>query len=237
MKKKKRLLSLLLVLMMVLGLLPIEPFTITAQADWIDPDDFAICQFCGEIYDNTADGCYFCGLHDPCLEDNLDEEEVQAHFENCVSGGMGFCEECWEIVEFDCDCGWHGGDENGEGGHGLNNDATFADHFALCITEFEEFTCDDCGLDPFSDEGWISFDESEWCATCGCHLECFENADPDSFTQTELYHAVGCENLQQCQICYQLFPSDTLCEDCGWHEDSGCVPLHCGQLKKFIKIL
>ncbi|MDY2820254.1 MAG: hypothetical protein SOT36_08780 [Hominisplanchenecus sp.] len=175
MKKKKRLLSLLLVLMMVLGLLPIEPFTITAKADWIDPDDFAICQFCGEIYDNTADGCYFCGLHDPCLEDNLDEEEVQAHFENCVSGGMGFCEECWEIVEFDCDC--------------------------------------------------------------GCHLECFENADPDSFTQTELYHAVGCENLQQCQICYQLFPSDTLCEDCGWHEDSGCVPLHCGQLKKFIKIL
>ena len=223
-KRTPKAMGWLLCLVMVLGLLPAGLVT-TARADWIDPDNFAVCQFCGEIYDNSEEGCSSCGLHEPCLEDNADAEEVQLHFQECEgSGDIGWCDECFEMVTSDCECGWHG---EGEDGHSFRDDITFDDHMYACLG-LEELVCEVCGENGFDSPFEIS--AGDWCADCGCHLECF---DPDVYLYNEepgeqiLNHAVH-EGLELCDFCYCLVNPSETCSGCGWHEGD-CVPIETHQ--------
>lgn len=223
-KRINKAMSVLLTLVMVLGLLPAGLVT-TAKADWIDPDNFAVCQFCGYIYDNSEEGCSSCGLHEPCLEDNADAEEVQLHFQECEgSGDIGWCDECFEMVTSDCECGWHG---EGEDGHSFRDLITYEDHMYACLG-LEELVCEVCGENGFDSPFEIS--AGDWCADCGCHLECF---DPDVYLYNEepgeqiLNHAVH-EGLELCDFCYCLVNPSETCSGCGWHEGD-CVPIETHQ--------
>lgn len=218
-KRTPKAMGWLLCLVMVLGLLPAGLVT-TARADWIDPDNFAVCQFCGEIYDNTEEGCSSCGLHEPCIEENLDDEEVQLHYENCVAEDLVYCEECGELVEVICDCGWHGDLEDGHSAKGVD----FLEHFIMCVAdgfETQEWVCDVCGMDAMEDP--ILF-QDEWCSSCGCHLVCFDELEWQYMSYEEHgIHAEGCLGLRSCYDC-EMFVEEEICDECGYHADGDCVP-------------
>jgi len=241
MSRIKKSLSILLVLVMMLGMLPVT--TLHTHA-W---DIYVECEFCGE----GAGDDWICSGGDHCGPDSgrdcYDEHHCQICYE--CSNNTEFCEACKMCV--DCakeekahciGCGECGVDaqlcENCgqcyDSCGGTCSEGT--DHLCYdCHVEEEaDLICEDCGTCFVDDEA------SKKCVICGGCLNCNGRCDADEVhacLECHLEEGMACPNCHECYVdneqetctdcgsCYGCV--DFICEDCGRCNDCTEVCEHC----------
>ena len=196
---RRRIVSILLVLIMLLSLMP--SLELHAHAFWEDYDNGQDCEYCDHYHwaENMCDGCGFCTID--CNSDCF----VEFHCNDCgecLFNTAFWCDQCYKCAdcmeEKHCStCGkcYIGEDDQlcGECHKGPCCSITICDTCGFC---------DDCANDD-SDPMHCSL-----CNACfGAVDECVDDDD------TGVIHCVDCHTA--CEQCEECLLAKESCEDCG----------------------
>ena len=196
---RRRIVSVLLVLIMLLSLMP--SLELHAHAFWEDYDNGTDCEYCDHYHwaENMCDGCGFCTID--CNSDCF----VEFHCNDCgecLFNTAFWCDQCYKCAdcmeEKHCStCGkcYIGEDDQlcGECHKGPCCSITICDTCGFC---------DDCANDD-SDPMHCSL-----CNACfGAVDECVDDDD------TGVIHCIDCHT--SCEQCEECLLAKESCEDCG----------------------
>lgn len=199
---KKRILSVLLCLVMVLGMFPVT----TAHADDFEPQE---CWLCGHVHYSDDDFCDNCGA---CAGDTLYCDGScwdTFHCWNCaaclVDGSVtDFCEDCHHCQ----DC----------------MESKHCTECGLCDNDDGDNLCPDChrcgGCVPictycgYCEDCWADADDTMHCSICGDCYEVVGFPEHDG-TQHCPYCCVTCDQCGDWETCTADDPEMEYCDICG----------------------
>ena len=223
-KTSRRLLSLLLALVMVVGMIPVTTLTVFAAHRCPDCEDLIDgSPYCDECYkcDACVDLCLECGKCSDCgneICDGCSDEECGKMCVECAKEKGSHCPECdgcYFAIQLWCEeCG---------------KCADCAEICDTCSVQLGEgMLCVDCAADKESHCfgcGGCLFEIQGWCEECGL---CFECVTQDEICSEYLGKVI-------CKECASYY--DSHCPSCdGCYGDSGGWCEECGQCNECSEI-